>query len=171
MFPLGILIRRLAPMTLLMMVLLALITGPWELERWSHVPPRNIAAAVAVLLLASVAAAALAEWENRRERRRWTVEVRDGLISVADEKGRTTEMPTSALELVVATSSLSAWRDDLDLALFDERDGPLISFPLVASGGDRFIEWLSSEGGFQPGELAAVRASARLDSRPIWSAD
>lgn len=170
-FPLSTLLRRTLPIGFASMLMLALIVGAWDIEKWSGVPVERIVAFVAILVLAGILAAALMEWGSRRERRRWAVRVSEGSISIADEKGRTTAIPTSGLQVVVAMASQTAWRDDLNIALFGDCDEPLISFPLVASGGDAFIKWLSAKSGFDPTQFAAAKSSARSTAHAIWVAD
>ncbi|HET7817538.1 MAG TPA: hypothetical protein VFK58_08185 [Sphingomicrobium sp.] len=170
-FPLRTILRRTLPLGLASILMLTLIVGVWDIDRWLGVPVERIVAFAAILFVLGMLAGALMEWESRRERRRWAVRVSEDLISIADEKGRTTEIPTSALQVVVAMASHTAWRGDLDIALFDDCDEPLILFPLVASGGDAFIKWLSSKSGFDATEFAAAETSARSTAHPIWVAD
>lgn len=170
-FPLGTILRRTLPLGFASMLMLALIAGLWDVEKWSGGPVERILTFFAILVILGMLAAVLMEWENRRERRRWAVHVSEDLISIRDEKGRTTDVPKSAIQLVVAVASQTAWRDDLDIALFDELDEPLILFPLVASGGDTFVKWLSGKRGFDTSEFAAAEASARSAGHVIWMAD
>jgi hypothetical protein len=153
------------------MVFLGLIVGAWDIDKLSAVPVGRIVTFAAILLVLGLLAAASMEWENRRERRRWAVSVSEDLISITDQKGITTAIPTSALDVVVAGASMTAWRDDLDITLFDDCDEELISFPLVASGGDAFIKWLSGKKGFDATEFAAAETSARSTAHVIWVAD
>jgi hypothetical protein len=169
-FPMRIIFRRMLPISLAFALLFALIGGLWDLERWSEMSLGWVIFFVAVILLGGLLCAASIEWDNRRERRRWSVQVSNDLVSVADEKGRTTAIPTSDLQLVLAMGSQSAWREDLEIALFDESDEPLIMFPLVAQGGDNFVEWLATRKGFDPGEFAAARASDKSAAHVIWMA-
>lgn len=170
-FPLGTILRRMLPLGFASMLMLALTVGVWDVEKWSGVPVERTVAFFAFLFILGMGAAALMEWENRRERRRWAVHVSDDLISIVDEKGRTTEVSTSALQMVVAIASQTAWRDDLDIAPFDESDEPLILFPPVASGGNAFVKWLSAKRGFDSSEFAAAEASTRSAAHLIWMAD
>ena len=168
-FPLGTIVRRMLPLGLASILLLALIADV-DIDKWLDVPLERIVAFAAILIVLGMLMAALMEWETRRERRRWVVRISGDLISITDQKGRTTEVPTSALQAVVAVASQTIWRDDLDISLFDEWDEPLISFPLVASGGDAFIRWLSGRKGFDATEFAAAEASARSSAHAIWVA-
>lgn len=169
-FPLRIVLRRMLPISLALMLLFALIGRPWDLERWSDIPLGWVIVFVAVALVGGLLGAASIEWDNRRERRRWLVQVSDDLVSIADEKGRATAIPTSDIQLVVALGSQSAWREDVEIALFDESDEPLIMFPLVAQGGDNFVQWLAARKGFDPSEFAAARASEKSAAHVIWMA-
>lgn len=139
-FPLGVILRRTLPIGFAGTLMLALIFGAWDLEPWSGIPIGRIIAFAAILVVLGMLGAALLEWESHRERRRWTVSVSEELISIAAEKGRAQAIPISSLQVVVAMASLTAWRDDLDIALFDHGDEQLASFPFVASGGQTFIE-------------------------------
>lgn len=170
-FPLGTILRRTLPLGLASILALSLIVGVWDIDSWSGVQVGRIVAFAAILSVVGTLAAALMEWESRKERRRWAVRVSGDLISIADEEGKTTEVPTSTLQVVVAVASQTVWRDDLDIALFDDCDEPLISFPLVASGGDAFIKWLAGRRGFDAMEFAAAQASARSTAHAIWKAD
>jgi hypothetical protein len=170
-FPLGTILRRTLPLGFAYILMLGLIVGAWEFDKWSTVPVNRAVAFASILFVLGLLAAAWMEWESRRERRRWAVSVSEDLISIVDEKGRTTAIPTSTLQVVVAVASQTAWRDDLDIALFDDCDEPLISFPLMASGGDAFIKWLSGRRGFDATEFAAAEASARSTAHAIWVAN
>jgi hypothetical protein len=151
--------------------MLSLIVEPWDLGKWSGVPPERIAVFAASLFICGLLAAGLIQWEHRKERRRWAVCVSDELVSIVDDKGRKTDIPVAALELIVATSSQSIWRGDLSIALFDESNEPLILFPLIASGGDNFIQWLSERKGFRSTEFADAKATGRSTGQVIWEAD
>jgi hypothetical protein len=131
------------------MLILALIAGAWDLSRWRGVAPLHIAGFAGFLLLAGFGSAALMEWEQRKEGKRWAVSLSPEAVSIKDEKGRSTSVPLSELELVVVTSSQSMWRDDMDISLFDQSGEAAISFPLVAAGGEEFVQWLSARKGFR----------------------
>ncbi|HVM21724.1 MAG TPA: hypothetical protein VM308_00285 [Sphingomicrobium sp.] len=171
MFPLGTIFRRTLPLGFASILMLSLILGAWDTDQWSGVPVNRIVAFASIVFVLGLLAAVLMEWESRRERRGWTVTLSEELISIADEKGTRTELPTSSIHVVVAVASQTAWRNDLDIALFDHCDEPLISFPLVAVGGDAFIELLSCKRGFDAAAFAAAKASCRSTGHAIWVAD
>jgi hypothetical protein len=170
-FPFGTILRRTLPLGIAFVLMLALIVGAWDIDKWSDVPVERIIAFASITFVLAILAAAFMAWDSRRDRRRWAVSASEELISISDEKGRTTAIPTSALQIVVAVASQTAWRDDLDIVLFDDCDEPLISFPLVASGGDAFIKWLSGMRGFDATEFAAAETSGGSTAHTIWVAD
>ena len=169
-FPLRVILRRTLPVALAMMLVFALIAA-WDLERWSDIPLEWAVAIVAFILVAGTIGAASIEWDSRRERRRWSVKVSDDFVSITDDKRRPTEIPISNLQVIVAMGSQSAWRDDLSIALFDESDEPLLVFPLVAKGSDRFVGWLEARDGFRASEFTAARESANSAAHVIWMAE
>ena len=163
-FPARTILRRLLPLGLGSMLILAVIGEVWDVEKWSRVPVARAVAFGALIVVFGLLMAALMEWENRRDRRRWAVHVFDDLISIVDERGKRTEVPKSALDLVVVVASQTAWRDDLEIVLFAESDEPLISLPLIAEGADDLVEWLSRRKGFQGGRLCCRLCIGALDS-------
>jgi hypothetical protein len=59
------------PLSLGLTVMLALIVGEWDVDRWSGVPVERVLAFLVILLILGMLAAAMMEWEMRSERRRW----------------------------------------------------------------------------------------------------
>ena len=69
-FPLGTILWRMLPVALAAMLMLSLIVEPWDLGKWSGVPPERIAVFAAFLFICGLLAAGLIQWEHRKERRR-----------------------------------------------------------------------------------------------------
>lgn len=169
-FPVSAIIRRSLLRYLLATVLLFIGIVPWDFDKWRRILLERDLALFAFILVAGAVVVAYWQWSERRERQRWSVGVIGELISVTDEKGVLMRTWVSDLDMVAALSSDSPWRDDLDIGLYD-RDGSVVTFPLIASGGEDFLSWFSGLEGFQSDELATVRASTRACSRIIWESD
>jgi hypothetical protein len=169
MLPLAFRVVRVSVVIVTCVILFALIQGAYRSDFWSRMSLDRIPALVAIFGTVGVACAALLLWDMKREARKWSVKITNDEVQVADHAGAKTHVPVSDLRLVIAATGFSLWRNDVSLALFDEGDDALVSFPLLAAGADSFLAWLSRRPGYQHGELAKAQASARGGGYVIWS--
>lgn len=160
---------RISAVVLACVILLALIQRAYKADFWSSISPSRLPALALILGVGGLAGAALIIWDMKREARRWSVTVTRDEVQVVDDAGITLDIPLADLRSVIATTSFRLWRNDIDLALFDDGDEALVSFPLLAAGADDFLAWVSDKRGYQPGELAKAKASARGGAFVIWS--
>ena len=102
-------------------------------------------------------------WASRGSRCPWSVEVLGGIIRTSDGQGTTRELPVEYLRAVeVATDDSGPWGDDFVFLLYENGDDPVGLFPLEATGRAEFVEWLSSQPGYNDAELSNASASTRV---------
>lgn len=163
-------ILRVSTVVLACVVLFALIQGAYKADFWANVSSDPIPALVLILGVGGVACASVILWDIKREARKWSVTVSNDEVQIVDEAGITSQVPLADLRLVIAATGFSLWRGDVSLYLFDDGEEALVSFPLLATGAEDFLVWLSNHHGYQHGELAKAQASTRGGAYLIWVA-
>ena len=102
-------------------------------------------------------------WANRGSACPWLVEVVGGTIRTSDGQGTTRELRVENLRaVVVATDDSGPWGDDFVFLLYEHGSDPVGLFPLEAHGRAEFIDWLSSQPGYNDAEMSKASASTRV---------